>query len=315
MMGKQFVLAVIAAAIFSASVAAQEGMEDGPTGIEIAKGIHLIPGLSCNVMAVTGSNGVLIIDNGSANDSERLEKLITELGAGQAQIVINTHFHFDHIGGNETLAKKGAVVIAHKNGRLRMQAEWRFPESLGLGMPLVTPYPEVALPKVMATDELTVHFGGHMVEVLHLPSAHSDADLVVYLRNANVLHTGDLYLSNGFPLTDSFHGGTIDGTIAAIGELIGLIDDNTKVVPGHGPTSNRQELQIFRQMLELSRDRITALIADGKTLDDVIAAKPTAGLYARGESWIYEESFVRLAYADLTGSSAPAMIKGSDSIN
>lgn len=314
-MSRQFMLAVIAFVFSTVSVAAQDGMDNGSTSNEMAKGVYLLSGLSCNIIAVTGSNGVLIVDNGSANDSERLEKLITELGAGRAQIVINTHFHYDHIGGNKALAKQGAVIISHENGRSRMQEEWRFPESLGLRLPPVPTYPEDALPWMMATNELTMHFGGQLVEVLHLPNAHSDADLVVYLRHANVLHTGDLYLSNGFPVTDSFHGGTLDGTITAIGELIDLIDDDTKVVPGHGPISTLQELQMFRQMIVISRDRIAALIADGQTLDEVIAAKPTAGLYVRGKSWISEESFTRLAYADLARSSVPVTIKDSGLIN
>jgi len=311
MMKKQFAVANLASVILKISctvvfllasvpvVAAQEIIDNETNEIEVTEGVHLFTGLGCNVIAVVGPEGVLLIDNGHASDSEYLQKLIAELDTGPVQIVINTHFHFDHIGGNEALAKKGAVIVAHKNGRLRMQEEWGFPESLGLDMPSVPSYPEVALPKLTFTAPSMVHFGGQEIEVHHFPSAHSDADLVVYLRNANVLHTGDLYLSNGFPLTDSFHGGTIDGTIAAIGELIGLIDDTTRVVPGHGPISNRQELQTFRQMLEVSRDRIAALIADGKTLEEVIAADTTAGLYTRGESWIRGESFVRSVYADL----------------
>jgi cyclase len=296
-------------------VAAQEVMSDGTSGVEVADGVHLLAGLSCNAIAVVGPDGVLMIDNGSAQNSEHLEKLIAQFDAGPVRFVLNTHFHFDHIGGNEVLANKGAVIVAHKNGRSRMQVEWRFPEALGLGMPLILPYPEAALPKLTFADILTVYFGKHEIEALHLPKAHSDADLAVYLRNANVLHTGDIYLSNGFPLTDAFHGGTINGTISAIGELIDLIDDDTKVVPGHGPISNRQELREHRQMLEVARDRISALIVEGKNLEEVIAANPTAGLYTRGESWISGESFVRLVYADLAWSRTPTTIKGSDSIN
>jgi cyclase len=307
------IFCIVLLAIMPVAIA-QNVISDDIRGIEIADGVHLLTGLSCNTIAVVGPDGVLMVDNGSVSDSKHLEKLIAQFDTGPVRFVLNTHFHFDHIGGNEVLAKKGAVIIAHKNGRLRMKVEWRFPEALGLGMPLVSPYPEVALPKLTFTDTLTVHFGGHRIEALHLPSAHSDADLAVFLRDANVLHTGDLYLSNGFPLTDALHGGTINGTIAAIGELIGLIDDDTKVVPGHGPISNRQELRVFQQMLEVSRDRIAMLIADGKTLEEVIAANPTAGLYTRGRSWIYEELFVRLVYADLAWSNTPATAKESDSI-
>lgn len=289
------------------AVVAQEVIGAGTRGIEIADGVHLLLGLDCNIMAVVDPDGVLIVDSGSSSDSENLEKLIAELDTGPVRIVLNTHFHFDHIGGNEALAKNGAVIVAHEALRPRMQAEWSFPDTLGLPMLAVPPYPEVALPKLTFADALTVHFGGHEIEVLHLPSAHTDADLAVFLRDANVLHTGDLYLSNGFPPgADAYHGGTIDGAIAAVDALVDLIDDDTKVVPGHGPVSNRQELREYGQMLAAGRDRIAALIAEGKTMEEVVAANPTAGLYTRGESWLPLGWFIRLVYAELAWSRAPA---------
>lgn len=288
------------------AVVAQEVTDAGSKGIEIADGVHLLAGLACNVIAVIAPDGVLIIDNGRASGSEDLEKSITELDAGPVRIVLDTHFHFDHIGANEALARDGAVIVAHENVRRRMLAEWRVPDTLGISYPTVAPYPEVALPILTITDSLTVHFGGHEIEVRYLPSAHSDADVAVFLRDANILHIGDLYLSNGFPIIDSYHGGTIDGLIAAVDALIDLIDDDTKVVPGHGPVSNRRELREYRHMLAAGRDRITALIDEGKTLEEVVAADPTAGLYRRGESWLPPKLFVWMVYVDLTRSRSPA---------
>lgn len=272
--------------------------------VEIADGVYLLTGLGCNVLAVAVTDGVLIIDSGSDGDAQKLKRAIAELDAGPVRFVLNTHSHLDHVWNNEVLARNGAVIIAHERVRRSMQAEWRVPDALGL--PAVPPYPEVALPTLTFADALTVHLGGHEIAALCFRSAHSDADAAVLLREANVLHTGDLYLSNGFPLIDSFHGGTIDGVITAVDALTDLMDDETKVVPGHGSLSNCCELREYRHMLAVARDRITALIEGGSTLEEVVAANPTAGLYRRGESWMPTGFFVLTVYEDLVRRHAPA---------
>ena len=149
-------------------------------------------------------------------------------------------------------------------------------------------------------DGSTLHFNGHQIELLRFPGAHTDGDLAVFFPDINVLHTGDLYLSNGFPpAADAFHGGTFDGVVAALDALADLIDDETQVVPGHGPVSNLQELRDYRKMIVKGRDRVAALTKEGKTLEEVIDADPTAGLYTDGESWLPRSMFVRLVYAEL----------------
>ena len=136
------------------------------------------------------------------------------------------------------------------------------------------------------------------MDLIFLPRAHSGADVVVFLRDQDVLHAGDLYESNGFPILDSFHGGTIDGLIAACDLVIDLVGDSTKVVPGHGPVSNRQGLRAYREMLAHGRDRIAALVQKGKTLEETVAADPLKGLYA-GESWLPPKLFIWTVYEDL----------------
>ena len=282
------------------SAVAQELTAVNANSVEVTEGVHLLTGLACNVVAVKGPDGILLIDNGAAWDTEHLIKVIQELGSGRVRIAINTHFHFDHIGGNELLSKDGAFIVAHEGVRRRMLSEWKIPDnSVGLTVPVILPYPEIALPVITFADSLTLHFGGHEIQIYHLKSAHSDTDVFVFLREANVIHTGDFYLSNGFPLVDSFHGGTIDGLIAAVDFLIDLIDEDTQVVPGHGALSNRQELREYRDMISTARDRIAAMIDAGKSLEEIVAAEPTADLYSRGESWLSPESFVWLVYEDL----------------
>lgn len=282
------------------SASAQEVGSAESEAIKIADGVYLLGNLPCNVVAVIGSDGILLIDNGSARTAGNLKEMIAGFDTGPLRIVLNTHYHFDHIGANEYLAKDGAVIVAHENTRRRMLAEWRIPDKWGLNYPAIPPYPDVAVPKVTFADSLNVHFNGQTIEAVHLPNAHSEADIAVFLRDANILHTGDIYLSNGFPIIDSFYGGTIDGVIAAVDALVNLINDHTKVVPGHGPVSNRQELRDYRKMLTTARDRIAALIEEGKTLEEIVAADPTAGLYGRGRSWLPPKLFIVTVYADLT---------------
>ena len=287
--------------IIAPSVAALEMAPVAPSFREIADGVHLLADLSCNIVVVTGPEGVLLIDSGYVGEVEQLKGAIAGLGAGQARVAINTHFHFDHIGANESLSRNGVIIIAHGRARQNMQVEWRVPEnSLGITYGVVPAYPEEALPMLTFADAVTVHFGGHEIEVRHFPAAHSDSDSAVFLRDVNILHTGDLYLSNGFPIIDSFHGGTIDGLIDAVDTMIDRIDDDTRVVPGHGPVSNRRELRDYRSMLAATRNRIAEMIRDGKTLEETVAADPTAELYGRGESWLDPKFFVWTVYEDLT---------------
>lgn len=286
--------------IIATSAVAQEVTAVRANSIEIAEDVHLLLGLGCNVVAVTGPEGVLIIDNGSSRNSETLKEEIAKLGSGPVRIAINTHFHFDHVGANQALGVDGTMIIAHDHARRRMMTEWQVPETLGVSYPVIPPYPDVALPALTFDRTLTVHFNGHEIEVIHLPTAHSDADVVVFVRDRNVLHTGDLYLSNGFPILDSYHGGTIDGLISALDALIDLVDENTKVVAGHGPMSNREGLREYRQMLGAGRDRIAALIEEGKTLEESVAVDPLAGLYSQGESWLPPKLFIWTVYVDLT---------------
>lgn len=268
--------------------------------IKIADGVYLLGNLPCNVVAVIGSDGILLIDNGSADTAGNLKEMIAGFDTGPLRIVLNTHYHFDHIGANEHLAKDEWIIVAHENARRRMLAEWRVPDKWGLNYPVIPPYPDVALPKVTFADTLNIHFNGQTIEAVYLPNAHSEADIAVFLRDANILHTGDIYLSNGFPIIESFYGGTIDGVIAAVDALVDLINDHTKVVPGHGPVSNRQELRDYRKMIATGRDRIAALIEEGKTLEEIVAADPTVGLYGRGSSWLPPKLFIVSVYTDLT---------------
>ncbi len=280
---------------------AQEKAEEQKRPVRIAEDVSLLSGLESNVVAVGDSEGVLLIDNGSSRSFESLKEQLAVLGSGPVRIVINTHFHFDHVGANEALGQAGATIIGHDNTRERMMTEWVTPERLGIRYPRIPPYPETALPVLTFDRTLKAHFAGHEIEAVHFPNAHSDADIAVYLRDCNILHAGDFYLSNGFPILDSPHGGTIDGLLSALDGLVGIIDEHTVVVPGHGPLSDRRGLKAYREMLAIGKDRIAKLISEGLTLEEIVEADPTAGLYKAGESWLDPKQFVYTVFLDLTG--------------
>ena len=278
----------------------QESPQAPPVPVKVAEGVYLLSGdLGCNVAASVGPDGVLIIDSGLKETVEQVLASLRKVSGLPVRIVMDTHFHFDHVGGNEAFGRAGALIISQERSRLRMTQPWDV-QMLGNQWPKQEPYPDAALARVTFVDSLTVHVNGEEIEATHLPSAHSDGDAVIRLKKANVIHAGDLFLSNGFTVLDLGAGGTVHGYLAAVDRIIGLCDEKTIVIPGHGPVSNREGVRSFRKMLTSATDRVAALVKAGKTLDEVLSAELTKGLYPGGESWLDPRLFVYCAYADLT---------------
>ena len=180
-----------------------------------------------------------------------------------------------------------------------MLGEWSAPElDPDFKIP---PYPKKALPVITVSNSLTLHFNGDEIRMLYVPNAHSDGDLLFHFVKANVIHTGDLFFSNGFPFINISSGGTVEGMIKAADIILGMCDERTKVIPGNGPLSDREGVQGFKDLLVAGRDRIAALVKQGKSLDEAVAAKPAEGLYKGGKSWLSSDMFVKVVYQDLTG--------------
>ena len=199
--------------------------------------------------------------------------------------MLNTHFHGDHTGGNENLGATGVTIFAHDNVRTRL---------LGKGAP------KVALPVVTFNDTTTFHMNGQTIHVFHAAGAHTDGDTMIHFREANVIHMGDTYFNGFYPFIDVGSGGSLEGTLAAVDAVLALAGEPTTIIPGHGPVSNRAELIAYRNMLIAARDGIEPLIADGKTVEQVVAARPTAALHgAWGGGFLNPERFVRIVYASL----------------
>lgn len=294
--GTAIIMVIITASVYGGP--SQETLKDPARAGKVAEGIYYLGDFGCNIAALVGSDGVLMIDSGSAQSTDQILDAFRNVTEAGIRIVIDTHFHFDHVGGNEALARQGAVILAHEQTRKRMTLPWDA-KILDVQWPKLQPYPVLALPCVTFTDSIKIHFDGEEIEVLHLPAAHSDDNIIVRFKNANFIHAGDLFESNGFPILDFQAGGTIDGYLAAVDKVASLCDAKTVIMPGHGPVSNREGLQSYRRMLAQAKERIIALIKEHKTLEEILTADVTAGLYKGGKSWLDPRLFVYCVYEDL----------------
>lgn len=258
--------------------------------------VYMLMGPGGNIGVSVGKDGVLLVDDQFAELHEKIKTAISKIHSGPIRFVLNTNWHYDHVKGNEPLGKAGAVIIAHENSRKRMAAEQYHP-FFDLKIP---PYPEAALPVITFSDSITLYLNDEEIYVFHIKNAHSDADIAILFRKANVMHTGDLYFSAGYPFIDVPHGGCIDGTIAAADTILEMIDENTKVIPGHGPLSNREGLKNYRHMLATIRDRVMQQIKEGKTLEEIIASKPTSEFDEDWAEAMPPEAIVKIIYNDLS---------------
>ena len=275
---QRLIVVLVVTAGLVAKLHGQERREIEIRTIPVAENVYMLMGAGGNLGLSVGDDGALLIDSEYAPLTEKVTAAVKAVCKEPIRFVINTHWHFDHVGGNENLAKAGAVVVAHENVRKRMSTE-QVLRGIDRKVP---PSPTGALPVVTFSDRLRFHWNGDEVEVLHVEPAHTDGDSIVHFRKANVLHVGDTWFNGTYPFIDVNAGGSIDGMIRAVDRALALADEKTRVIPGHGPLSGVAELREYRQMLATVRDRVRALIEQGKSREEVIAAQPTKDL---DEKW------------------------------
>ncbi len=263
---------------------------------KVAEGVYMLTGAGGNIGLSVGRSGTYVIDDQFAPLTDKILAAIRAITPDPVRFVINTHLHGDHTGGNENLGKAGALVVAHENVRRRMSAE-QFSATFNRTTPAS---PEGALPVVTFTEAVTFHWNGDEIRVHHVAPAHTDGDSIVRFVKADVVHMGDLFFNGGYPFIDTSSGGRVDGVIAAADETLAAIGEKTRIIPGHGPLATRADLQSYRDTLTLLRDRIAKLKAEGKSRDEVIAAKPTADHDAKwGAGFMKGDTFTGLVYDSL----------------
>jgi glyoxylase-like metal-dependent hydrolase (beta-lactamase superfamily II) len=238
---------------------------------QVSGNVHYLEGQGGNVGILVGDDGVLMIDDQFAPLSEKLTAAIKTLSQKPIRMLINTHVHGDHTGGNENFGKMGVDIVAHDNVRVR----------LARGVNGAAPAAAVALPVVTYGDTMKLHLNGETVTIGKLPPAHTDGDSYIHFANADVLHVGDVFRTVGYPGVDGNNGGTVKGTIDALQAIVDMAGPNTKIIPGHGVVVSRAEVAAFRTNTIEAQRRVTELIRQGMTVEQVVAANPTADLGAK----------------------------------
>ncbi len=286
--------------LFAGSAAsAQQDMSKVEIRVEqVAPGVAVLFGQGGNIGLSYGEDGNVLIDDQFAPLVPKIETAVRTLDPDPIRFLINTHWHFDHTGGNERLGQAGAVIVAHDNVRRRMSVE-TFSKQMNQTFKAT---PKAGLPVVTFAGGVNFHLNGDRIQVVHVPNAHTDGDALVYWTGANVIHMGDTFFHRvTFPFIDRESGGSIDGMISAAKRGLALVKPGGKVIPGHGPVATRDELQAYHDMLVDVRSKVAAGISAGRTKAAVVASKPAAPYAASiaSDGFIKPDRFVETMYEEL----------------
>jgi glyoxylase-like metal-dependent hydrolase (beta-lactamase superfamily II) len=261
---------------------------------ELRGNVFVLEGSGGNIGVLAAPAGKVLVDAGITASRDRITQALARLGQGPVTHLINTHWHFDHADGNEWVHQAGAAILAHPNTREHLMAAQRV-EDWDFDFP---PSPPAALPTEIVTEDGSIELNGTLLGLTHHAAAHTDGDITVTFPDADILHIGDIYWNGIYPFIDYSTGGGIDGTIRAVDAILPTVTDRTIIVPGHGsPSSNRAELQAYRDMLVAIRDNVAELKQQGRPIEEIVAARPTAAFDAKwGQFVITPEFFTRLVY-------------------
>lgn len=280
---KKILPALITGLLLSSATHADE---NPVTAEKLSDSVYVLFGQGGNIAASVGEDGIYIIDDQFAKLSNDIKKTISDLKPGSAEFVINTHHHGDHTGGNENFAKAGAHVIAHDNVHKRLE------EKHGANSDY--------LPRISFGHDLKLHFNNEHAHVVHYAYAHTDGDSVIFFNNDNIVHMGDIYFNFGsLPFVDVDSGGSVDGILAAVNDVIKQIDERTIVIPGHGPVSDRSGLETYAKLVKKAKDLMLKAMQNNASLEQVLKADPLAALNLKYAGWLPKEKVTTLFYRSL----------------
>ncbi|BED87614.1 cyclase [Pseudoalteromonas sp. MM1] len=280
---KKILPALITGLLLSSATHADE---NPVTAEKLSDSVYVLFGQGGNIAASVGDDGIYIIDDQFAKLSNDIKKTISDLKPGSAEFVINTHHHGDHTGGNENFAKAGAHVIAHDNVHKRLEAKHGANSDY--------------LPRISFGHDLKLHFNNEHAHVVHYARAHTDGDSVIFFNNDNIVHMGDIYFNFGsLPFVDVDSGGSVDGILAAVNDVIKQIDERTIVIPGHGPVSDRSGLVTYAKLVKKAKDLMLNAMQNNASLEQVLKADPLATLNLKYAGWLPKEKVTTLFYRSL----------------
>ncbi|MDC7999431.1 MBL fold metallo-hydrolase [Aequorivita todarodis] len=263
--------------------------------VKVSNKIYMLQGNGGNIGLSFGNDGVFMIDDQFAEDIEEIQKQIKKMSDKPVRFLVNTHFHGDHTGGNAAMAQTGAVIFSQENVRKRLQ---------GMIQRDTKKIPEEALPVVTFSEDLTFHYNGEKIYVFHVHNAHTDGDAMVYFTSSNVLHTGDVFFNGKYPFIDIENGGSLKGSIEALGKARLIINEDTKIIPGHGNLGTYKDLQKTENMLSVVYKRVYANYLNKKTEDEVAKMTDITKEYdaeGYGTGFISTEAFLRMIYKSVAG--------------
>jgi glyoxylase-like metal-dependent hydrolase (beta-lactamase superfamily II) len=252
---------------------------------------YMLVGSGGNLGLSVGEDAVFLVDDQFAPLTPKILAAIRAITPKPVKFVLNTHWHFDHTGGNENLGKEGVLIVAHHNVRKRMNSE-QFIEFLRMN---TKPSPKEALPVVTFSGDLSFHINGDEVNAFHVPRAHTDGDSIVHFTRADVIHMGDVYFNGMYPFIDSASGGTADGVIAAVDRVLAIASDSTRIIPGHGPLASKTDLRAYRDMLATVLARVKQMLREGKKLEEITASGVSADYDEKwGKGFIKPNKFAEM---------------------
>ncbi len=286
--------------VLATGVAAHAQQDFSAVQIEttpLASGLAMLVGAGGNIAVSTGDDGPVIVDDQFAPLAPKITAAVRALQEAPIRFVINTHFHFDHTGGNEAFGGAGALIVAHENVRTRLSTE-QFSKLMNRSLPAA---PAAALPVVTFGDGVTLHWNGETIRVDHVAHAHTDGDAHVWFERANAVHMGDTFVNGFFPLVDVESGGSIAGIIESANRVLARAKPDTKIVPGHGPLATPADLAKFRDVMVDVKARIEKGIASGQSLEAFLASKPLADLDAEwGDGFLKTDQVITLIWLNLS---------------